>query len=228
MKYRHECKYVVSDAEIMLLMKRIDSFMKLDPNVGKTGSYNIRSLYFDDYYNRCFYENENGTDVREKFRIRIYNHSRENIKLECKGKIHGMTSKKAVSLSIEDTKKLMYGQTLDFISERTSLERKLMLQMMTRGVKPVIIVEYDRIPYIYDNGNVRVTFDKNISFSLNKECFLEESINHRPIMLKGQHLMEVKFDEYLPDYIYNALNLGTLQQTAFSKYYLSRKYAQIK
>jgi hypothetical protein len=39
------------------------------------------------------------------------------------------------------------------------------------------------------------------------------------------HLMEVKFDEFLPDYIYRALMLDNLQQTAFSKYYLCRKYS---
>ena len=41
----------------------------------------------------------------------------------------------------------------------------------------------------------------------------------------GQHLMEVKFDEYLPDFIYRSLNLGVLQHTAYSKYYLCRKFA---
>lgn len=30
--------------------------------------YHIRSLYFDDYYNSCYNENEIGTDPREKFR----------------------------------------------------------------------------------------------------------------------------------------------------------------
>ena len=73
-KYRHELKYVISATQIPLLKSRITSFMQPDPHTGADGSYNIRSLYFDDYYNRCFYENENGTDPREKFRIRIYNH----------------------------------------------------------------------------------------------------------------------------------------------------------
>ena len=41
-------------------------------------------------------------------------------------------------------------------------------------------------------------------------------------MPSGWQLMEVKFDEYLPDYIYRALNLEGLQQTPYSKYYLCR------
>ena len=52
-----------------------------------------------------------------------------------------------------------------------------------------------------------------------------QALPKRPIMPAGWHLMEVKFDEYLPDFIYRSLNLGQLQQTAFSKYYLCRKHA---
>ena len=43
-----------------------------------------------------------------------------------------------------------------------------------------------------------------------------------PILPAGQHVLEVKFDEFLPDYVAQALELGQLRQTAFSKYYLSR------
>ena len=36
---------------------------------------------------------------------------------------------------------------------------------------------------------------------------------------------QVKYDEFFPDHIYRALQLGELEQTAFSKYYLCRKYS---
>jgi len=96
--------------------------------------------------------------------------------------------------------------------------------MRTRLFRPVVIVEYERIPYVYQNGNVRVTFDINMSSSANLTDFLSSELPKRPIMPAGQYLMEVKFDEYLPDFIYRSLDLGQLQQTAYSKYYLSRKY----
>ena len=70
--------------------------MQIDPHTNKERKYNIRSLYFDDYYNSCFYENENGTDPREKLRIRIYNCSSERITLECKRKEHGKTLKSSL------------------------------------------------------------------------------------------------------------------------------------
>lgn len=222
--YRHELKYPISAAQMPLLKTRITGLMRPDPHVGADGIYNIRSLYFDDYYNRYYYENENGTDPRMKFRIRIYNHSSEKITLECKRKERGKTLKTACPLTAEQTRMLMQGKTFPIQDADHPLLRQLLLEMRIHMLRPVVIVEYDRIPYVYKNGNVRVTFDTNISSSSDVSRFLDDYLPKRPIMPAGQHLMEVKFDEYLPDSIYRNLNLGSLRQTAFSKYYLCRKF----
>lgn len=223
--YRHELKYVISSAQLPLLKSRIANLMQPDPHAGADGVYNIRSLYFDDYHNRCFYENENGTDPREKFRIRIYNHSPQRITLECKRKERGKTLKTACPLTPEQTQLLIQGKPLSDMASLPPLLRKLTLEMQTHLLRPVVIVEYERIPYIYKNGNVRVTFDTCISSSASIGDFLSDDLPKRPIMPAGQQLMEVKFDEYLPDFLYRSLNLGQLQQTAYSKYYLCRKFA---
>ena len=223
-KYRHELKYLISAAQIPLLAGRLCGIMSPDPHASESGIYNIRSLYFDDYQNRCYAENENGTDPREKFRIRIYNHAADRITLECKRKERGKTRKTSSPITIEQCRRLMEGLPLIDDGTLTPLQRKLNLQMRLRLLRPVSIVEYERRPLVYRNGNVRVTFDTNISSSASVRSFLDESIPRRPVMPVGQHLLEVKFDEYLPDFIYRSLNLGCLQQTTFSKYYLSRRY----
>ena len=224
--FRHEMKYLISVGQIQLIKNRINHIIPLDYHVGVYGIYTIRSLYFDDYENRCYYENENGTDPREKFRIRIYNHSSERITLECKRKERGKTLKTSCPLTLEQTRMLMEGKPIPDIASQPEVLRKLTLQMITRQMKPVVIVEYDRIPYVYRNGNVRVTLDMNVSASTAVDKFLEEQIPKRPIMPMGQHLLEVKFDEYLPDFIHHNLNLHSLTQTAYSKYYLCRKYTR--
>lgn len=223
--YRHELKYVISIAQVPLLKSRISGLMQKDPHVGSDGIYTIRSLYFDDYSNRCYYENENGTDPREKFRIRIYNHSADRIMLECKRKERGKTRKSSCPLTREQTEQLIQGIPLQLSDAYPPLLRKLIIEMRIRGLRPVVIVEYERIPYIYKNGNVRVTFDTQIASSKNVADFFLDTLPKRPIMPVGQHLLEVKFDEYLPDFIYRNLNLSTLQQTAYSKYYLCRKFS---
>ena len=223
-KFRHELKYLVSRGQLQMLSNRIDHLIPLDSHVGTSGGYSVRSLYFDDIYNSCYYENENGTDPREKFRIRIYNHATDRITLECKRKERGKTLKTSCPLTVEQTKMLMKGQIISDIGGQPEVLRKLTLRMMTRCMRPVVIVEYDRVPYVYPNGNVRITMDMNVSSSSSVEHFLDEQIPKRPIMPVGQHLLEVKFDEYLPDFIHHNLNLQSLTQTAYSKYYLCRKY----
>lgn len=222
--YRHEIKYTISASQIPVLRNRIKGIMWPDPHAGSDGVYTVRSLYFDDYRNRCFYENENGNDPREKIRIRIYNQSTERISLECKRKERGKTRKTSCSLSSEQAAALMHGQAFTLRSEHPALLKKLLLQMQMQQLKPVVIVEYERIPLVYRDGNVRVTFDTSISASSDICDFFSPRISKRPIMQTGQHLMEVKFDDFLPDTIYQSLNLEQLQQTAYSKYYLCRRF----
>lgn len=223
-KFRHEIKYVVSDAQLSMLKNRVHNLLLIDSHVAQHGAYNIRSLYFDDYSDTCMRQNEDGTDPREKFRIRIYNHSSERIMLECKRKERGKTHKTSCPLTIEQTTTLMQGIPLKDIENQPEVLRKLTLKMLNFGFKPKVIVEYDRVPYVYKNGNVRVTFDRNISSSTDIAHFLDERVIKRPVMPVSHSLLEVKYDEYIPDFIYNNLGLQNLTQTAYSKYYICRKY----
>ena len=223
-KYRHELKYQISDAQVQLLKNRLNHLIPADSHAGPSGTYTIRSLYFDDFEDRCLRENEDGTDPREKFRIRIYNHSTDRIMLECKRKERGKTHKTSCPLTVEQTRFLMAGKPLPDIGTQHPVLRKLTILMLTRRMRPVVIVEYDRIPYVYKNGNVRITLDTNIRSSAAVGSFLDETIQSRPVLGLGQQLLEVKYDEYLPDFIYRSLQLHSLRQTAFSKYYVCRKY----
>ena len=47
-----------------------------------------------------------------------------------------------------------------------------------------------------------------------------------PWGMLGQQLLEVKYDAYLPDYIYRSLQLENLRQEAFSKFYISRRFSK--
>ena len=224
-KFRHEFKYIISEGEGKVLESRISALIPHDKHAGENGCYTIRSLYFDSYTDRCFYENENGTDPREKFRIRIYNASAKRISLECKRKERSKTLKTSCLLTEEQYRSLMAGIPPRDIGEKQAVLRRLCVLMESELFRPKVIVEYDRSPYIYKWGNVRVTFDRNIRSSSQIDRFLEPELFTRPVMPVGQHLIEVKYDEYIPDFIYESLEVGTLRQTAFSKYYLCRKYA---
>ena len=176
--FRHELKYLISSAEVTMLRTRLSGLISLDAHA-KNGHYTIRSLYFDDYDDRCLLENENGTDPREKFRIRIYNGSADRISLECKRKERGMTHKTSCPLTREQTELLMAGKIVPNVADQPPLLQKLTAQMMTRRLHPVVIVEYERIPFVYKNGNVRITLDTNLVSSSDVSQFLRERIPHQ-------------------------------------------------
>lgn len=222
--YRHEFKYRCTAAQLAVLKGRLDAVMVPDCHAGPEG-YTIRSLYFDDWENRCYYENENGTDPREKFRIRIYNASADRITLECKRKEHGKTLKTACPLTRQQFDALLNNRC--GLSERADqvLLNKFLLLQSTRGMTPAVIVEYDRMPYVCEAGNVRITLDQNIRSSDDFSHFFSADIPFRAVMPLGEQLLEVKYDQLLPDYIRQALSLDCLRQTTFSKYYLCRKFS---
>lgn len=224
LEYRNELKYVVSIQQMAVLRNRIRFLMALDDHVGEKGKYTIRSVYFDDYRNTCFYENENGTSPREKFRIRIYNGDGKTARLELKRKEGGKIHKDACILSEEQSLAFLKGKGLMSGKGSSPLLRKFGIKYQSELYRPKVIVEYDREPYVYSVGNVRVTFDTDIRSSDHVETFFGKDLFTRPIMPVGYHLMEVKYDEFLPDVIYNSLQIGSLSQETFSKYYLCRRY----
>lgn len=228
-KYRHEYKFLVDERDLCLAANRLKNLMPLDSHAGEDG-YHIRSVYFDDYRNSCYHENEAGTDPRVKYRIRIYDASGDRITLEKKSKKSGMTLKESAVLTREQYEALMAGRPLPLYTEEAKdwpdVIKQLSTLTQTRQMRPKVIVEYQRIPYIYKDGNVRVTFDRNLTASGQVGRFLEPQLLRRPVMPAGKHILEVKFDDFLPGFLKNQLELGTLKQTSFSKYYLCRRYSK--
>ena len=104
----------------------------------------------------------------------------------------------------------------------TLLEKELYSEMKMCGMSPKSIVEYERTAFVDYRGNVRITFDRNIRGSTDISGFLEPQIPAVPLLPTNKHVLEVKYDEFLPEYIEQTICLGSLQRTAFSKYYYSR------
>lgn len=223
-RYRHEYKYIIQDAQEAALYTLAQGILLRDSHVQKDGMYTIRSLYFDDPYDSCFYENMNGTDPRSKFRIRYYDRDTTRIHLEKKSKKRGMTLKTACDLTEEECLQLMQGQYIPPTDQMPAEKARLLMELQTRLMIPKVIVTYDRIPFVYPAGNVRVTFDKNITASADISGFLEGDYRQRPIMAYSQSVLEVKWDELLPLHIQQILQLDTLRWSTFSKYYMCRNY----
>lgn len=221
-RYRHEYKYQISKAEESILMLSAAAIAMRDSHTDAAGTYIIRSLYFDDDSDTCMNENIAGTDPRSKFRIRYYNRDSGMLRLEKKIKTRMMTQKLSCSITREECLCLMKGRVPAITPDMPPQKQQMFVEMQLRNLKPKVIVTYTRVPFVYPGGNVRITFDQEITSSSQVEKFLTGDYGVRPILPRGSSILEVKWDEILPLHIKNALKMDTLQWTAFSKYCMCR------
>lgn len=227
MEFRHEYKFMLSVTHAAFLKAELSAVMERDVNSCETGTYEIRSIYFDDWQDSCLKQNEAGTDPRKKYRIRAYNGSDGMILLEKKIKKNGMTKKLHQAIDKRQYDILMSDSSSllgDFHSQ-PDLVKELMILKQTHHMRPKVMVSYDRMPFVEKSGNVRITFDDDIASSSDFSDFFSKKLHKRPVMPVGETLMEIKFDEFLPSYIKETLGQGDLSQTTFSKYYLCRRYS---
>ena len=218
--YRHELKYLISFADYLAIRQRIRPLMKLDENASKDGKYLIRSIYFDNADDKALREKKDGVQKREKFRIRYYNDDFSYITLEKKMKHNSLCLKLDAVITEKECRKLLVGDTGWMITHESDIVRELYCKMNSQQLRPRVLVSYIREPYVYEAGNVRVTFDRNITSSKDYQHFFDRDLCGRPIMPLGHQLLEVKYDEYIPDHIYHAVQLTNMSQTRFSKYQL--------
>ncbi len=223
-EYRHEYKYLCSALQLKVQEKRLETLLRADRHAGVHGTYLIRSVYFDTPDNACYYENENGVDPRSKYRIRIYNCSDARITLERKVKCRSMTHKDACPLTRAQCEEMLSGKIPALTPDMSPELTRMLTDMRLRGMRPAVIVQYERKPFVHPVGNVRVTLDMRISSSQSFDRFFDPDMPARQILANGQGVLEVKWDQLLPSYIKNQLQVENLQWTAFSKYYLCRKY----
>ena len=222
-KYRHELKYICSETQLRVIERKIQAVMRPDAHADGNGEYLIRSVYFDDYMRSSFYSNEDGTDPRAKFRVRIYNCSDGRISLEKKRKNRGMTGKESCPLDRETCMRMLRGEPIRDRLGRHPLLDEWILLADTARLRPVMLGEYVRKPYIYRLGNVRITFDRNVCASPQVESIFDPDISRVAVLPTGYHVLEVKYDDFLPDIIYQLIDDGHMVQSTFSKFYLGLK-----
>ncbi len=222
MKFRHEYKFILGYSEYIILRQRLNSLMTLDSNC-INGEYKIRSLYFDNLYDKVLLEKINGVNNREKFRIRYYNDDFSKIFLEKKSKINGLCHKVSVPITKTECEKLLCDDLGWMLESQYDLVKELYVKMKTQLLRPKVLVDYVREPFVYEVGNVRITLDRDIRTSLNVTDLFDLDA---PTIIAGEPtiLVEVKYDEYLPSFIKDIVNLKNKQVSAFSKYGACRVY----
>lgn len=223
MQYRNELKHLISSGDRASICATLKTVARLDPHAQKRGYYTIRSLYFDNIADKALREKIDGVNEREKFRIRYYDGDTSLIHLEKKVKRGGLGYKVSCDLTAEEAQRIVDGDTQWMATDRRALIVELYAKMKSQGLRPKTIVDYERIPFVYKAGNVRVTVDYNIRTGLRCTDFLNPNCVTVPAA-GNSIVLEVKWDDYLPTVIRHAVQLKGRSQTAFSKYGICRVY----
>lgn len=223
--FRHELKYRISFAQYVELRSRLQTVMQSDIHTGADGRYLIRSIYFDNYMDKALREKTDGVARREKFRIRYYNDDFSYLTLEKKIKDDDLCMKIDARISESMCRELLEGRIEWMIEHAEPLVRELYAKMHYQMLRPRVLVSYMREPYIYQAGNVRITFDFDIRTTLYHRDFLEERVIDIDTAKEPQDMiLEVKYDAFLPEMIRRLIQTNTLRQTAFSKYEACRRF----
>ena len=222
--YRHEYKYLISKADAELLKLRLPHIMESDAHVGTSGRYTIRSLYFDDFANTAYYDKIDGLPLRAKYRIRFYDYDSSLIKLEKKEKNGNLTRKTAQTITKADARALEYAFTSGCPDNPDGLTAELRLACNSQGLRPRILVDYDRTPFICRDGNTRITLDENVRTRPYIPHLFASPRAMTPVLDPDQVILEVKFDDFLPGYLATALADIPKAPMAISKFALCMNF----
>ena len=220
---RHEFKHQISPGEDLVLSQRLRKLFPHDKYAGPGGSYRITSLYFDTPYDSAYREKLDGVDNREKFRLRYYGTDTSFIRLEKKFKRKGLCGKRSVSLIQDQAEKILRGDYEFLLKSADPLLIELYSKIRGKGLRPKTIVRYDREAFVYAPGNVRITLDRNLYTGLGSRDFFNTGFTGIKAM-DFSRVLEVKYDEFLPELVRMAVQVLGRQAGACSKYALCRRF----
>lgn len=227
-KYRHELKFILSPSYAEILKHRLSLIMDVDENsANEDNTYFIRSLYFDDYKDTAYYEKIDGTEKRKKYRIRIYNLDDSFIRLERKDKNRDLTHKEQTKLSKDVLEKIIHGNIDDIDIKHDKLLEEFIYEIKTKGLKPNVIVDYQRLAYTYPVEDTRVTFDEHIkSGRFNYDLFSNDYLTY-DVLNDNESVLEVKFNNAIPSHIAQVIMTVPTVRQAISKFALCREKKEI-
>ena len=85
------------------------------------------------------------------------------------------------------------------------------------GVKPKMLLLYDRMAYVDKDSDLRITFDKNVRYRT-EMLNLSSSLEGELLFSDGTIVMEIKTGNPYPIWLNNVLNKNKIYKTSFSKY----------
>ena len=126
-------------------------------------------------------------------------------------------------MTMEETQAALAREPERLSRSSSPLVQELGRKMCIQGLRPKTIVDYNREPFIYGAGNVRVTLDYDIRTGLGCTDLLDPDCITVPAR-DAPAILEVKWDTFLPALVRDAVQVPGTHTSAFSKYAACRIY----
>ncbi|MBQ4633898.1 MAG: polyphosphate polymerase domain-containing protein [Bacilli bacterium] len=222
-KYRYELKYIISSSMAEILKNKLLTIMEIDQFAkSENGEYTISSLYFDDLESTAYFEKLDGVRFRTKYRIRVYDYDDSFIRLERKLKHENMTSKDQTKISKEIFYKIINNEIEEFVDTESGLYNEFVKDIRLKQLRPSVIVEYKRTALTYPISDVRVTFDSKVRSGMYNYDLFDPNLTTFSVLKPNEVILEVKFNDYLPQHISLILSTIPAFRKAVSKFALCR------
>ena len=203
--------------------------MRLDPHVMNNYDYEVRSLYFDSNFHHSFLEKKDGIAIRRKLRIRYYPNFTKNSNqfafIEIKKKINENVAKSRIYVPLESAINILDGNHNEaklFYSKASAQDKDTLEEIWflnkKYNLKPACIVSYKRQPFLSKiEKTFRLTFDTNVMVR-NYNLDLHFGGGSKFIVPRGICIMEIKFNNYIPNWAIKILQKNNCLQYKISKF----------
>ncbi len=227
---RQESKYVIPVYAMDDLRAAVAPYVRADNHraLQHSNIYEIRSIYFDSFDLKDYYEKHAGLQMRKKLRMRGYNTMTEEseVFLEIKWKNNLFISKDRTPIKYKDARAILAGGDLDnYFPYRKDFPQarekasKFLFYLKRHSRVPLNLVTYTREAYIGKfNHSDRVTFDSHIRSMMYPgldDLFEEERLR---TFLDREFVLEYKSENPMPEWFKKIIRRFNLRKQAFSKY----------
>ena len=220
---RNELKYYIPYKEYTVLSNSLKKIFQQDKhNKENIGGYFVRSLYFDTIDDKSFEDKVGGIEERSKYRLRIYDTDSKSVKFEIKSKINNTTTKETAVISRSDAEEIQNGNYKVMLKYNNTVLNKAYIEFKKRPYNPVVRVDYLREAFLLcDTNKIRVVFDRFLKSTLLQLDLFADAIM-MPQLKNDIVIMEIKYDNFIPMWIKQLLQVQSFERSALSKYIIGR------
>ena len=220
--FRQERKFLINSEQYYRFCHQFSGVFHEDSH-NVPGGYMVRSLYFDTLGERDYQEKIAGVECRRKMRLRVYTPGSSTALLEMKQKQGSDQLKRSMKVSRAHAEELMNGRYESLLKYDDPFATECYGVLKMNTYLPKVIVEYNRMAFVFKENNIRITFDSHISASKVTGRLFDEHSGCFPVMHPDSVVLEVKYNNFLLSYVKDVLRVSNKSEISVSKFALANE-----